>query len=196
MKRRPLSPTERAAAFALFADSIDYDAVAISCNSLWATFSATATGNTVNLRADHFIPGTLELSEAGRRVLIHELGHVWQYQNGGIGYVRSSLIAQLHAWLMTGSRKVAYDWHRAARNGRPWSCWNAEQQAECLSNYHEARLRVAAERELPEDAGTISLASTCIEEVRLRNGAPGHKRRRAAVRRDRIPRPEPGRNSP
>src|SRR5205823_12442866 len=132
---------ERKEAYEVFRDSLDYDAVRISRGSPFAIVTATAIGNVINLRAEHFAGNTLDLSARGRLVLIHELGHVWQYQNGGLAYIRSSLLAQLAGLIATGSRRSAYDWRKAHDARRPWDDWNAEQQAECISHYHQALYR-------------------------------------------------------
>ena len=165
-KLRPLNASERRDAFEIFYDSIDYDAVAISCGSLFALISATAIGNVINLGREHFLRGTLDLNEKGRRVLIHELAHVWQYQNGGRAYIRSSLLAQLAGWITTGTRRAAYDWRKAQRAGRPWRRWNAEQQAECISSYHQALCL--------GDDDTMRIALPYIALVRRGEGAPGN----------------------
>ena len=54
-------------------------------------------------------------------VLVHELCHVWQHQNGGHAYIADSLEAQL-----VGD---GYRLEKGLREGRPWSMLNCEQQA-------------------------------------------------------------------
>lgn len=164
-RRRPLTPAEREDAVRIFRGSIDYDPVVISRGSLFALTSATAIGNRINLRAEHFVGGSLELSRTGRLVLIHELLHVWQFQNGGLAYIRSSLIAQMAGFIMTGSRRAAYDWRKVHNARRPWGAWNAEQQAQCISEYHAA-VDCA-------DRSTIRTAFRYVRRVRNRDGAPG-----------------------
>ena len=58
------------------------------------------------------------LSEKGEAVLMHELAHVWQFQNFGWRYIPGSLFAQATSWLKTGSRRGAYDWQKAAQARR------------------------------------------------------------------------------
>jgi hypothetical protein len=164
-RRRRLTAPERSKAFAIFRDSIDYDVVVVSRGSPFALVSATTIGNTINLTTQHFDGTTLELSQKGLFVLIHELGHVWQFQNGGFAYIHSSLVAQFSGLIATGSRRTAYDWRRAHSAGRPWKNWNAEQQAECISHYHEA-LHCG-------DRATMRIAFPYIKKVRRREGAPG-----------------------
>ena len=156
MKRRRLEPHEIAYAKEIFGDAIDYDAVRITRGSIFATFSATALGNRINLQPVHFAGDMLNLSDAGMRVLIHELAHVWQYQRSGLGYIASSLAAQLRAWVKTGSRRAAYDWRGALHT--PWPRWNAEQQAQCISDYNDALRRANAGIASAPDAGTIAIA--------------------------------------
>jgi hypothetical protein len=172
-KRRRLNAKERAYAFEIFSDSIDYDAVEISRRSIFALATATTIGNSINLRAEHFARGTFDLSEAGWFVLIHELGHVWQFQNGGFRYVPSSLVAQFVAWIKTGTRRTAYDWRRADSRGWPWGKWNAEQQAQFLSDYNECLRRTKRGDATGADRQTLSLALPYIERVRRCEGAPG-----------------------
>ena len=164
-RRRPLTPAERQDAVRIFRDSIDYDPVVISRGSLFALISATTIGNTINLSAEHFAGESLELTPTGRSVLIHELAHIWQFQHGGFAYVRSSLIAQMGGFIMTGSRRAAYDWRKAHDAGRPWGAWNAEQQAECISQYHAALDRA--------DRSTMRIAFRYVRRVRRCDGMPG-----------------------
>ncbi|MFO0991152.1 MAG: DUF4157 domain-containing protein [Hyphomicrobiales bacterium] len=156
MKLRALARDEIAYAREIFGGAIDYGAVRIARGSLLATFSATAVGNRINLQPVHFAGDTLNLSDAGMSVLIHELAHVWQYQHWGFRYIASSLAAQVRAWVMTGSRRGAYDW-RAALD-RPWPRWNAEQQAQCISDYHDAWRRVKTGTASAMDAETLAIA--------------------------------------
>lgn len=164
-RHRSLTPAEREDAARIFRDSIDYHPVVICRDSLFALVSATTIGNRINLRAEHFAGGSLELSQAGRLVLIHELAHVWQFQHGGLAYIRSSLIAQAVGLIMTGSRRAAYDWRKAHDAGLPWRAWNAEQQAECVSQYYAAV--ECCDRE------TMRAAFRHVRRVRKRDGAPG-----------------------
>jgi hypothetical protein len=165
MSRRPLTPAEREDAVRIFRGSIDYDPVVISRGSPFALVSATTIGNRINLRAEHFAGESLELSPKGRLVLIHELAHVWQFQQGGLAYIRSSLIAQVVGWITTGSRRAAYDWRKAHNAGRPWRAWNAEQQAECISHYYAAVSWA--------DRDTMRAAFRYVRRMRCRDGAPG-----------------------
>jgi hypothetical protein len=106
------------------------------------------------------------------------MGHVWQYQNGGLAYIPSSLIPQIVAGLSGQSRNAAYDWRNAVRNHIDWSEWNAEQQAECISDYNEALRRINAGTATLADYETVTLAEPFIALVRERIGAPGSSRRR------------------
>ena len=104
----------------------------------------------------------------GRATLIHELGHVWQYQNGGLAYIPHSLRAQLVAWLRTGKRAAAYRWQEALQEGIDWARWNPEQQAQAIEAYAVASWRQGS----PFDARTIELLQPYIDKVRRGEGAP------------------------
>ncbi|WP_211367989.1 DUF4157 domain-containing protein [Pseudoxanthomonas sangjuensis] len=186
-RSRGLSSAEKTYLREIFRDSVDYDAVTITRGSALSAGAARTTGNTINLQDEHFVGDTLDLSDAGTLVLAHEMGHVWQYQNGGLAYIPSSLIPQIKAAVTGGDRNAAYNWRDAVRNHIDWADWNAEQQAECISDYNEALRRLNADaysadaeggQQRLRDIETVVLAEPYIELVRARVGAPGSSRRR------------------
>jgi hypothetical protein len=185
-RSRRLTATEITYLREIYRDSVDYSRVTITRGSALATASATTTGNTVNLEASQFVGDTMDLSPSGFLVLAHEMGHVWQYQHGGLAYIPQSLIAQYRASRATGSRNAAYEWRPMAQRGVPWADWNPEQQAECMSDYNEALRRSQARggrsdgsaQEL-EDNQTLALAQPYVDLVRQGIGAPGSSRRQA-----------------
>jgi hypothetical protein len=176
-RSRSLSEPERKYLKDIFHDAVDYDKVTITRGSALSAGAARTTGNTINLQEEHFRGDTMELSDAGLLTLAHEMGHVWQYQNGGLAYIPSSLIPQIVAGLSGKSRNLAYDWRNAVRNRIDWSEWNAEQQAECISDYNEALRRINAGEATLADYETVTLAEPFISLVRDRIGAPGSSRR-------------------
>jgi hypothetical protein len=176
---RRLTSDERIYAHEIYHDSVDYDAITITKGSMAATGTARTIGNTINLAARHFKGDTMELSDEGELTLIHEMGHVWQYQNGGLDYIPSSLIPQAIAGIRGLSRNVVYNWRESIRSKIPWEGWNAEQQAQCISDYNAALRRIKADVGTLEDYETVTLAEPYIERVRRREGAPGSSRRSA-----------------
>jgi len=162
MRVRPLSNDEIAYAEAIFGDAIDYGAVRIARGGALAYFSATTLGNRINLQAAHFAGSTPRLSEAGMLVLIHELAHVWQYQHSGLRYIASSLAAQAWSWAMTGTRRGAYDWRKSPHS--PWRRWNAEQQAQCVSDYNSALRAMIAGTAGPADVETLAIAGALLQD--------------------------------
>ena len=167
MKYRRLTDEEVAYAREIFGSSIDYDKVLVTCGSLFALFSATAIGNRVNLQPGHFTVGTMDLAPASLSVLIHELAHVWQFQHEGPRYIVSSLAAQLRAWLATGSRRGAYDWRGALERELPWARWNAEQQAQCFSDFHDALQRIGSGNAAQCDRDIVALAEPIVRQALL-----------------------------
>ncbi len=179
-RTRGLSGPEKTYLYDIYHDAVNYDAVTITRGSALAAGAARTTGNTINLQDEHFKGDTMELSDQGLLTLAHEMGHVWQYQNGGLAYIPSSLIPQLVAWARGRSRNVAYDWRNAVRNHVDWADWNAEQQAKCIQDYNEALRRINAGQGTLADYDTVTLAQPYIELVRQRVGAPGSPRRTPA----------------
>ncbi|WP_063534730.1 DUF4157 domain-containing protein [Burkholderia sp. MSMB1589WGS] len=177
-RSRGLTAAEKTDLREIFHDAVDYDKVTITRGSALSAGAARTVGNTINLQDEHFRGDTMELSDNGQLTLAHEMGHVWQYQNGGLAYIPSSLIPQIVAGLSGRSRNAAYDWRSAVRNHIDWSDWNAEQQAECISDYNEALRHINAGSATLADYETVTLAEPFIALVRERIGAPGSARRR------------------
>ena len=168
MRQRRLSDAEIHYAGEIFGNNLDYNAVRITRGSVLALFSATSTGNRINFQSHHFAGDSLALSDAGMLVLIHELTHVWQFQQAGYGYIFSSLSAQICAWVKTGSRRGAYDWRKPWRRNVPWAQWNAEQQAQCIGDYNAA-IR-ATHREDGESIATLhAIVRAALDESVSRN---------------------------
>jgi hypothetical protein len=66
--------------------------------------------------------------------LIHELTHVWQYQNGGTSYISLSLSSQILATIRTGSRNAAYDYNLTPESS--FFDFLPEQQGLIVENYY------------------------------------------------------------
>lgn len=178
-RARALKADEREAARWIFQDSLDLAPIRLTRDSVLAIGAARTVGNTIHLLSKwgHFTGETLDLSDEGRRTLVHELVHVWQYQRGGLAYVPDSLSAQFVATLRHGTRGAAYDWRAARAAGLAWSAWNAEQQAKAIEELHLARGRVlaASARGQPspaEDLALVELLDPCLVELRAGRGAP------------------------
>jgi len=185
MSQRPLSGPERTYLHDIFHDSVNYSVVVITRDSMKAEGAARTTGNAINLQAHHFVGNTMNLSPAGLVTLAHEMGHVWQYQHGGLSYIPSSLIPQAVAASGPGDRDAAYNWRAVANARVPWGQWNAEQQAGCIGDWNEALRRTQADSYPQTDEGgtqrlrdfeTLSMAEPYIALVRQGIGAPGAPR--------------------
>lgn len=177
---RRLTADEIAYAREVFGDSIDYEPILITRDSMMSTGSPKAIGNTIHLVSrwgdDIFEPGRgMALTDRGRELLIHEMGHVWQYQNGGFAYVGESLRAQLGALLGKGDRNGAYEWRAAHDAGLPWQTWNPEQQAEAIERYNVC---LRATRATPpcatdDDRADLATLQPYLDKVCHGEGAPG-----------------------
>lgn len=173
-RRRRLTPEEIVYAKDVFADSLDYSAVRIARDSMFASGAPITLGNTVYLKTEwgHFHDDTLQLTKQGRHLLIHELCHVWQYQCAGVAYFPKSLWAQFHAWLREGSRQGAYRWREALDAGLPWETWNPEQQASLIEVYNVIIRRVREGMQSADDDELLAQLQPFIERVHRLDGAP------------------------
>lgn len=173
---RRLTATEITYAREIFLESIDYSVITITRDSIYALGAPKTIGNTIHLKStapwNNFKGDTMELSDAGLKTLIHEMTHVWQYQNGGLAYIPLSLIAQLGGWITGGKRDEAYNWKKAYNAGLPWERWNPEQQAEAIEEYNRL-LRLTRERvATAADYRILAILLPYVQQVRQRTGAP------------------------
>jgi hypothetical protein len=180
--RRPLAKTDVDYAQRIFEGSVDYGRISITRDSLFATGAPRTIMNTIHLKTGwgHFLPASLSLSDAGRRALIHEMGHVWQYQHGGLAYIPESLWAQFTAWVKHRNRGEAYRWQAAAAGGIPWARWNPEQQAEAMKAYNEVLARTQDAPVGPADREMLALLEPVMHQVRRGEGAPSWAARNQA----------------
>jgi Domain of unknown function (DUF4157) len=164
---RPLTPDEISAAQTIFGNTIDYGAVTLSFASIpthIAAQSPTKTrsvtvGNTINLDADCFVPGSSKLTSEGKSVLIHELTHVWQYQHEGWSYAAKALYAQ------NTEPGGGYDWRRYYDQGLGWDQWNPEAQAQAVQDYNDALTKANAGSTDPHVYETISTLHPFVEHL-------------------------------
>jgi hypothetical protein len=167
---RSLTEAEIAYARDIYRDSLDHSAITITRDSVGAIGASRTLGNTIHMGDDEFEGDSMTLSASGMETLIHELGHVWQYQHKGWGYAPEALWAQYTAWRDTGSRDAAYDWRKLDADGVPWEQWNPEAQAEAVHDYNGAYRAVEAGTATRQDYETLSRAQPYID---LMMGGPG-----------------------
>jgi hypothetical protein len=173
-RKRPLTVAEIAYAKDVFKDSVDYSQITITRDSMFSAGAPKTLGNTIHLRSDwgHFIGDSMQLTQGGQETLIHEMGHVWQYQNGGLAYIPESLWAQFKGFIGAGSRGAAYDWREADRAGLPWEKWNPEQQAAAIEDYN-IKLRKSKDGTATlVDLSELSTLLPYLRNVWARQGAP------------------------
>jgi hypothetical protein len=177
-RSRKLTTTEIAYAKDVFKESIDYSEITITRDSMIATGAPKTIGNTIHLRSDwgHFKEDSLDLTQTGLETLIHEMGHVWQYQNGGLAYIPESLWAQLKGAISGGSRNVAYNWREAVRGGTPWEEWNPEQQAEAIEDYNRLLRKTKDGTATVAELSDIATLLPYMQKVWQRGGAPTFQR--------------------
>jgi hypothetical protein len=133
-----LTDEEKELAMSVYDNLLDIDSVRMARNTIYSLGVSKTIGNTIHMReADYFSFETLKY----QALLIHELAHVRQYQNGGWNYIPKSLTAQLFAFMRTGSRSAAYEWERDFKKGVAWGKLNPEQQAESIAEYFSYRER-------------------------------------------------------
>jgi hypothetical protein len=131
---RKLTADEREYLESIYGDSIDYDMIRVKPGGPLNNAMAPHTvGNTVYMPADQFDKNG-KLTASGLETLGHEVGHVWQNQNGGGDYIGNALGAQTWAWITGGDRNGAYNWEAALANGESFESMNDEERAAVMED--------------------------------------------------------------
>ncbi len=123
---------------AIYEGSIEYEDVRVVIGG-YNTLDGIAphvTGNTVYIPEDYVnkdANGNYTLKEDKLATFGHELGHVWQNQNGGGNYMHEALIDQLDA-SNGGDRNDAYNGQDRLNAGVPFEDLTPEQQADVANH--------------------------------------------------------------
>ena len=175
-----LTPSEIKYAKRIFGNSIDYSQVRIAKDK-WTENSVVTLGNTINYsstfgRTAMFQSDGRTLTATGRSILIHELTHIWQYQNGGWAYAVSSVWVQSVSIVTQGNSNGAYNWRNLFDSRgeltKPWEQWNPEQQAQAIADYNDALESGTRNKRFSDaEVQTIGRAQIAVEKVRARVGA-------------------------
>jgi hypothetical protein len=124
---RPLLPQEKQLARGIFGQSIDLDAVRIVTTPV--VNAPTTLGNCIRVGG----------SGMPDWVLIHELAHVWQFQNKGTSYISDSAWHQTAAWVSSGLKSRAAAYQVTIQPGKSIHDYTAEQQATIIEQYFVVR---------------------------------------------------------
>lgn len=124
---RPLSSEEIALARTVFGDSLDYDRIRF-IPSEGRGLDWRTVGNTIREP-----PGFTITDAYMAHTFIHELTHIWQYQQYGSAYISRSLFENLGGIIATGHRGAAYVYH--IEPGRRFFEYDVEQQASIVQDY-------------------------------------------------------------
>ena len=119
--RRALTRAELAILQPIFAGSVDFAAVSITEGDLGILNGPQRRAYTIGNRI--LVPAASRSYPlaAHAATLVHEMTHVWQFQNGGPAYAPEALCAQLTA--------AGYAFDGACAGGKHWEELNPEQQA-------------------------------------------------------------------
>jgi hypothetical protein len=136
----------------------------------------------------------LKTRQDNRAVLIHEVGHIWQYQTMGSSYISDSVLHNSSAHILTGDRNVAYMNYKLEQ-GVVIQQFSAEQQAEIISDYFEITRLYGSDSQEPwvlYRRQFLTIYEDLIRQVRLRKPKTEHE----IYQRDLYGYPEPIRQVP
>jgi hypothetical protein len=191
---RHLSSSEVGVLKEVYGDLIDYTKVVVHNGlshdaadfgfRLWmskANSGAVTIGNDIYIaNSSYFTDNQLSLSGSGvSDLLVHEMGHIWQFQTGGPAYIINSGVRQTlpvlekavqHGTIDLSARSQAYSsWRASIAAGVPWSEMGAEEQASLIGAYSDAASRAAAGDAMA--AEDLALLTPYILQVRAGTGA-------------------------
>jgi len=124
----------------IFGNSINYDNVWIKAGGSISDIdglAARSVGGVLYLPSKYVALeycGEYILSKQHVHTFGHEMGHVWQHQNGGADYAHIALAYQAHARITTGDRNNAYRGAEALENGTRFENLNPEEQADVIDH--------------------------------------------------------------
>jgi hypothetical protein len=128
---RELTAAEEAELRKVYGDSVDYSEIRVKegqSGLLTLPDRGFCLGNTI------YLPPGATANTSKMDVLVHEVGHAWQYQNGGTDYLSEALVAQLLDQLGLGP---GYDYSNDLASGASFDELNPEQQAQLIQDaYH------------------------------------------------------------
>ena len=125
---RELTPTERAIIDDIYVSCVDAGRVRIV--EAHILNAPTTLGNQIR------VPYGWDFSGERRAVLVHEFGHIWQYQTQGTGYITDSVYHNASGQIATGNRNVAY-MNYQLRDSSSFFDFTAEEQATIIGDYYE-----------------------------------------------------------
>ena len=135
---RALTEAERRIARFVFEQSIDLEPVRIVQSPIAS--APTTLGNNIRIQ-----------DPMCNRTLVHELTHIWQYQNMGTGYISNSVCHQVAATFSSGSRNAAYNPAVVAGQAVIVERWYAVASYRADANYQTLVDEVRRARPLAEN---------------------------------------------
>lgn len=171
---RALNEQEIAELRKVYGNTIDYSQIRlkegfIGANQLLAPHTV---GNTIYIPQGRLDPNSSNYIQERNQLLVHETGHVWQYQTGGTDYIGESLYHQAKGWLSGASRNAAYDFEQPIKDGKTWAELNPEQQAHLIEEaYVQGLFDDPNARFVYRHHDYTDYVRNAIHEMRERRGA-------------------------
>jgi hypothetical protein len=155
--RRRLTIVEIEEAKPIFETSLDFDRIwvheDVGFPNWIGRIGATITGrkppgnNAITIGNHIYFPVQLEITREGISIndlkdmgwLIHELTHVWQFQNTGIGYLFEAILSHIRLGAKVYDYGAETGLRQAAEGGKGIAAFNPEQQGDIVRKIYQAR---------------------------------------------------------
>ena len=123
VSNRPLDNQEKALAESMFGNQLNYEMIRIhEGGPLTWIYPGVTLGHLISFPRKAYDPE----EKKNQALLLHELTHVWQYENGGWGYALKSLLEEIF-------QKDAYVIHYDSN--KTFAEYDYEEQAEIVASF-------------------------------------------------------------
>jgi hypothetical protein len=166
---RSLTETEITELKKVFGDTIDYSKVRVNDN---VKDGLTGANRAMTLGNEIYMPGDKVSDPSYMQTLVHEMGHIWQYQHGGPDYATKALQSQLfgdgEGWGQRG-----YDWEEGIAKGKSWAELSPEQQAHLIDEaYGAGWFNDESQKFVHNGTDYTDYLKSAVDQMRRGEGAP------------------------
>lgn len=157
----------------LYGDSLDLSQVRYTRDGLTPQIAGApnTVGNTINLVSKwgpQIFDENGKITSEGMELVIHELAHVWQYQNDGWDYMPEAIWANAYHTVVDGDRNKAYEYDTSME----WTQMNPEQQGHAVEHAGYLMWRQSQGEKLnDEELQTLKDHQKYIDALRRGEGA-------------------------
>lgn len=186
---RPLTDNEITMLKDIYGDSVDYDSVRIchgrltdKITRLMAASGITVLGNIILIRENSYSDDFTVKGPAG--LLVHEMAHIWQLQNGGLSLTEGVSNTIKRACSKLGiidmGKSIGSIYNYKLEAGKDLLDFGMEQQASIIQDYYNQAVRGYIPGRMTNESNISPAECNKLYEQTLKNfltanAAPGYR---------------------